>query len=554
MFKKNTTDNQEEIFFSDSTSTVSFFSQADGTKEDFFYKLIYCNIDESLFKDLYANNFGRPNAPINAMVSALILKETENWTINELFDELKCNILKRRCIGFFGVEELSFSRATLYNFINKLNTHAMDTGISLIDEVFFSLTQTQLKDIKVNTSICRTDSIMVNSNIKKYGRLELLLTIVQRLYRIFSPEDKEKFNVKFNKYNAYKANKYVYQLKGSDLSKEFPEICKMYYWIDFNLIKNYSEKQEYINFKRVLSEQFCFTKGKLTIKVSGKVGSSSLQSPDDVEATYRTKRGDNYHGFVASVTETVSSKKITPNLIVDIGVASNNTDDSTLLENSIEAICEIVPDIEEIHYDGGYGSDTNDEKLLEKGILGIQTAIRGRKCKVEIAIKKVGKTFEVTCQNNQKARVKKTKKRFKACFELNICNSCPYLNDCPTKIAKNKRVLYFDTAYFNRKQRHLAIERIPKERRQLRNNVEATMHEFSHKMRNHKTKVRGLFKTRLFIITAAIGINFGRIYRYWVSLGKNTGILFSQNILVIFWREEQYIHSALNLFMRQTAA
>ncbi|OQY39182.1 MAG: hypothetical protein B6226_02350, partial [Candidatus Cloacimonetes bacterium 4572_65] len=188
-----------------------------------------------------------------------------------------------------------------------------------------------------------------------------------------------------------------------------------------------------------------------------------------------------------------------------------------------------------------------------KGVVGIQTAIKGRKCKVEITIKKDGDTFEVTCQNEQKAKVIRTKKRFKASFEISICNSCPYQSDCPTKIAKRKRVMYFDTAYFNRKQRHLAIEKLPKERQQLRNNVEATMHEFSHKLRAHKTKVRGIFKTRLFIIASAIGINFGRIYRFWGSSGKNIGILFFNYIFVIFWRKEQYIYSDLNFFVRQRA-
>ena len=553
MFKTNNIDKQEEIFFSESTSIADFFNQADGTKEDFFYKHIFCNIEEDLFKGLYINNFGRPNAPINVMAAAIILKETQNWTVKELIHELKYNILTRRCIGFFSAEALSFSRATLYNFMKKLMAYENATKIDLINELFLSLSKKQLKALEMNPSTCRTDSIMVNSNIKKYGRLELILTIVQRLYRVFSPEDKEIFNDKFNKYSAYKADKYVYQLKGSDLSKELSEVAKMYYWLNLNLIDNYSESQEYLNFKRVLSEQFCFTEEELLLKAAKDVGSSSLQSPDDIEATYRKKRNTSQSGFVASITETVSPRKTKPNLIINVEVAPNNTDDTKLLENNIDAICDIVPDIEEIHFDGGYGSDTNNEKLLEKGIVGIQTAIKGRKSKVEITIKKDGDTFEVTCQNDQKAKVIRTKKKFKASFERSICNSCPYQGDCPTKIAKSKRVMYFDTAYFNRKQRHLAIEKIPKERRQVRNNVEATMHEFSHKMRAHKTKVRGLFKTRLFITAAAIGINFGRIYRFWVSSGKNIGLLSFNYIIVLFWRKEQDNYSDLNLFMRQIA-
>lgn len=57
---------------------------------------------------------------------------------------------------------------------------------------------------------------------------------------------------------------------------------------------------------------------------------ASLQSPDDWEATYRRKRGEDHIGYVANVTETCN-----PNnpfqLIVKVQTESNNTDDATML-------------------------------------------------------------------------------------------------------------------------------------------------------------------------------------------------------------------------------
>jgi hypothetical protein len=52
------------------------------------------------------------------------------------------------------------------------------------------------------------------------------------------------------------------------------------------------------------------------------------------------------------------------------------------------------------------------------------------------------------------------------------------------------------------------------ERRRLRNNVEATIKEFSCRMRGRKVRVRGNFKTSLFAYSVAIGVNFGRIHRF----------------------------------------
>lgn len=62
---------------------------------------------------------------------------------------------------------------------------------------------------------------------------------------------------------------------------------------------------------------------------------------------------------------------------------------------------------------------------------------------------------------------------------------------------------------------------IPKERRKIRPNVEATMKEFKTRTRNGKIKVRGIFKTNLFAFNVGIAINFGRIYRYMASKELN---------------------------------
>ncbi len=58
------------------------------------------------------------------------------------------------------------------------------------------------------------------------------------------------------------------------------------------------------------------------------------------------------------------------------------------------------------------------------------------------------------------------------------------------------------------------VDKIPSERRSLRNNVEATIKEFACRMPGRKVRVRGNFKISIFAFGVAIGVNFGRIYRY----------------------------------------
>jgi len=60
----------------------------------------------------------------------------------------------------------------------------------------------------------------------------------------------------------------------------------------------------------------------------------------------------------------------------------------------------------------------------------------------------------------------------------------------------------------------MSIQKIPRERRSLRTNVEATVSEFTRKMNNRKLKVRGRFKATIFAFAVGISVNFGRIYRY----------------------------------------
>ena len=122
--------------------------------------------------------------------------------------------------------------------------------------------------------------------------------------------------------------------------------------------------------------------------------------------------------------------------------------------------------------------------------------------------------FQVTCPFGQTVCSQPTRTRYKAVFDKSICSDYPYQNKCPALCQKRGQVFYFDAELYLRKKRHLNYLKLPTERGTLRSNVEATVSEFIRKTNDHQLKVRGIFKARLFLVSAAIGINFGRIYRY----------------------------------------
>ena len=87
MYRRNEKHIQRDLFDLDSFSMLELQKEIEETEEYFFYQTVFSQINEDIFAPLYCLDNGRPNAPINAMVSALILKEKRNWTYDEMFKE-----------------------------------------------------------------------------------------------------------------------------------------------------------------------------------------------------------------------------------------------------------------------------------------------------------------------------------------------------------------------------------------------------------------------------------------------------------------------------------
>jgi hypothetical protein len=200
--------------------------------------------------------------------------------------------------------------------------------------------------------------------------------------------------------------------------------------------------------------------------------------------------------------------------ITDISVNPNNLDDSQILNERVDKMKEKTPELNEMHTDGGYGSEDNDKKFEELKINQITTAVRGRESEVEKKIEQTSESpeeYTVECPF-QKVQSSPTKKRHKVRFDMNICKECPLNDRC--LIFKNKGRYYFTHEDYLQNRRNRNIMNIPEERRKIRPNVEALMNEFKIRTPGGKLKVRGLFKATLFAFNTGIAINFGRIYRF----------------------------------------
>ena len=356
MFKKNTKHLQSDIFGLFNSLPSKMQEKIKQSEEYHFYELIFTKIDEQIFSVLYSDKKSRPNSSINAMVASLILMSRRQWTYEELFKQIQFNILVRVALGLDSIDEMPFSPATLFNFQNRVNDHFIHSGENLLEQVFDNLTAGQLKALKLKTNIQRTDSFAAASNIRNYSRLQLLVELIIRIWRILSDEHKEQFSSHFENYTGKTSGQYIYSLSSADFPNELEKIGRLYHWIDNNLKPSHAEHDIFRTFERVYNEHFCLIGDKISVKGNDELTSSSLQSPDDLDAAYRLKNNEVTKGQSINVTETAHPDNPI-NLVNDVDVNPVNKDDSVVLNKRIDKIKDKTPDLDELHFDGAYGSE-----------------------------------------------------------------------------------------------------------------------------------------------------------------------------------------------------
>lgn len=517
MFKPNTSHSQSSLFGYQSLMSDTMRQELQESVEYGFYQMVFCSIREEDFACLYSDVESRPNSAVNCLVSATLLASRRNWSYSELLRRIRFDLLTKTALGLQELDEMPFTEKTLFNFQNRINDHFAKTGINLLERLFDSLTQKQLKELKIKADIQRTDSFQAGSNIRVFTRLQLLVEMIIRIYRILSEDEKRQYADLFGPYVAKTSGKYVYSVAPGDLPREMEAVGLAYHRIATEVRPRYADQEIFAIFDRVYAEQFMVINDVIEIRPNADMTSDSLQSPDDEDATYRRKGTTDNRGHVVNIIETANPENKLQ-LIVDVAVEANNIDDGRILNERLAELKEKTPDLKEMHGDGAYGSEDNDNLCRELEITMIQTGIKGAKPSgVELRIdQNEQQEYTVSCPH-QTVKAEQTSTRYKACFDASLCAACPLASSCKHS---NKRYYFTDEDY-QRKQRQGAIWRLPPERRTIRANVEATVRECKRGMNNGKLKVRGHFKTAVYSFTRAIVVNFGRIVRYLKKMAED---------------------------------
>jgi hypothetical protein len=527
MFKKNTRHLQIPLTSNIDELPEKLRKRLEHSWAGVFYKEVYCKIDEAPFAVLYADCGSRPNVPVNMFVALEFLKAGNGWTDEELYDNISYNIQVRYALGYRQLGEGDFDIRTLYYFRERLSKYMQDPGINLLDQAFEKITDAQLKAFQLKTGKQRMDSVQVASNIRQMGRVQLLVEVLQRVERILSEIDKVHYSDAFAPYLKGHSGHYVYRMKGEEVNPHLDRIGEFMQQLLVELKPAYGTKAVYEVLERVFSEHFKIEQTKISAKLNTELTSSCMQSPDDLEATYREKRGVGYQGYVANLTETCDPENKLQ-LITKLQLAPNNTDDDQMLAEALPNLKERT-EVDEMNTDGGYGGSKSDPVLAKLNVELIQSAIRGRNpdpekphlADFDIQLSEDSKPRQVTCPGGQKVSVRPSsqQKSYVACFELPACQECPLFKEskCLAQAGKqsDKRLrLRFTLADAQASQRRRRSKESKKKSGNLRAAVEATVRSIKLPFPEAQLPVRGQFRVTCMLIGSAVVANVRRIQRY----------------------------------------
>jgi len=532
MFRKNLKHQQPALISAASELPEKQLKRLKNSWADTFYNEFFTRIEEENFSVLYSVAGSRPNVPVNVLVGLEALKSGYGWSDEELYENYCYNLQVRYALGYDRLGDGDFELRTLYNFRERLSRYNAKEGVNLLEKAFEQITDAQVTALKVRTGMQRMDSTQIASNIVSASRLQLLVESLQRVERILKEEDRERLKEKLEPYTRDSAGHYTYRIKGKEaVLNSLTSVGQLMRELICELHETYEEEPSFQVMKRLFDDNFILEEHSFRPKANEEMSSDSLQSVDDLEATYRTKGKNGYKGYVANITETCDPENQFQ-LITKVQVAANKIDDTTLLAQALPGLKERT-EIETLYTDGGYGSPEIDKKLQDKKIEQIQTGIRGRVpdesklnlSNFEIKQAESGKPTKITCPQGQVVAVKSSsqKKGYVAHFDVSICDQCPLAGQCPAQKGKRDDAMHLR---FSESQMHVSQRRrksliCQREAYNLRAAVESTVRQVKHSFANSKLPVRGLFRVSCLIFASAMACNLRRIHKFRENSLKN---------------------------------
>ena len=228
---------------------------------------IFPAIDEERFSVLYSDKASRPNAPVNVIIGALIIKELFDYSDDEIVENLMLDLHLQYALHTTSFAEQPISDKTLSRFRKRCYDYETLHGVDLYHDCVKDLSGKIAKIMKLNGRIRRMDSVMIESNIRFLSRMELIYTCISKLVVYLTKKQPDMLSEKLKHYadpNDY--NRIFYHQRNDDMeaiiqtlltdSDVLLKLCKT----------DFEEVTEYQLFIRCLSDQTVVENDKCRLK------------------------------------------------------------------------------------------------------------------------------------------------------------------------------------------------------------------------------------------------------------------------------------------------
>ena len=197
---------------------------------------IFPLIDESIFDPLFCA-MGRPSVPANIMFSACILMKLNHLTPEEFVLNVHTSTLYQYALGVTSYDHPAFSIRTFYRFQARLAEHYLMTGEDLFKKAVLDLARKLQGKMGFPDKFVRMDSMLLESNIARLSRPELLYVVVRDVVCQLNEQGltrqlTEKGLIHYTEPNDFNVVNYHRKKGGKDplpqILKDIDEVLKLY--------------------------------------------------------------------------------------------------------------------------------------------------------------------------------------------------------------------------------------------------------------------------------------------------------------------------------------
>jgi len=483
-----------------------------------FQKELLCELPVSKVAPFFTDGFGRPTKEMYTVLGALLLQQAHDLTDEETVNQVAFNIQWHYALNI--TEESDSAKYICPKTLWNMRSIVVDNGLDAT--LFEHITDKLAKVFKVNTDNQRIDSVHIQSNMRRLGRIGIFTSSINTFLVNLKRGHKELFDTIdkaiIDRYLPKESLQCFSMVKPSESAKTLASVSADL----FHLVEQFKDHPDikgmhsYKLLERVLKEQ-CTVKDDGTaveLKRPQEIPSDSLQNPSDPDATYSGHKGQ---GYQVQVMETYhpdkDGKEESLNLITHVEVEPAHESDANALLPAIESSKERGLAPEELLADTLYGGEENCQEAKKLGVEVISPAKGVKEKDITLSYFKVNEKGDiVSCpQGHTPVKTKAKKTRHTVAFDSQKCCTCPFQETCPVKQGTKNYYLRYTNKAMRLAQRR-AYEKTDdfKDRYRWRSGVEATMSEYDRKTGVKHLRVRGLKAVRFCATLKAVAVNIFR--------------------------------------------